>query len=318
VHYEITVTNKGSCEATEVVLTELVPDGLQHESGLNTLTYKLGTIGPCETKKVSVCFTATKRGKVCNRIQVTACNANPTSCEFCTCICCCLVDLVKTGPKEVPIGKVADYVITLSNPGDLVLTDVVLTDHAPEATSIVSANGAAVNGNNAVWTFPELKPGEKRTFNISLTTCTPGYFVNRVDVDNCQHCRASAEFGTRWKGRPALNLCLDSSDNPICIGQPVTYSVKLTNQGSEEDTNVKLVVDFPKEISPINGYGASKANVNGSTVTFDAIPVLGPRQSVEYRIDAKGVESGDARIRAKASSDAIKTPITEEESTIVN
>jgi uncharacterized repeat protein (TIGR01451 family) len=318
VHYTITVTNKGSCAAEEVVVTDLVPDGLQHSSGLNTLTFKLGTIQPCETKKINACFTAVKRGKVCNRINVTACNANPTSCEFCTCICCCLIDLVKTGPKEVPIGKVADYVITLSNPGDLVIHDVVLTDHAPETTSIVQAPGANICGDTAVWTFPELKPGEKKTFNISLTTCTPGYFVNRVDVDNCEHCRANAEFGTRWKGRPALNICFGDSEDAICIGQPVGYSIKVTNQGSEEDTNVKVVVNFPSQIVPLNAYGAAKGSINNGVVTFDAIPILGPRQSVEFRVDARAEQSGDARIKAQVSSDAIKQPITQEESTIVN
>lgn len=319
VHYTISVTNKGSCTAEEVVVTDLVPDGLEHSSGLRTLTFKLGNLEACQTKKISVCFTAVKRGKVCNRINVTACNANPTSCEWCTNVCKQCIELVKVGPKERMIGQSAEYQITVTNPGDKSLTNVVLVDQAPSATSIVSSRpDATVNGNTATWQFGELKPGEKKDFFITLTTCTPGYFCNRVSVDNCQRCRANAEACTRWKGRPALNVCFGDSEDPICIGEVNTYTLRVTNQGSEEDTNVHVVVRFPGEITPINASGAAQGQISGGTVTFAPVPILGPRQTIEFRIDGQAKSSGDARIKAEVSSDSIKTPITQEESTIVN
>lgn len=318
VHYTLTVTNKGTCAAEEVVVTDNVPDGLEHSSGLRTLTFKLGTLEPCQTKKINVCFTAVKRGKVCNRITVTACNANPTSCESTCLICKECVELVKTGPKEVSIGKNADYQIIVTNPGDKSLTDVILTDTAPSATSIVEAKGATINGNQAVWKFNELKPGEKQTVNLTLTTCTPGYFVNRVCVDDCQNCRACAEAGTRWKGRAALTVCLEDQEGSICVGETDVYTIRVTNQGSEEDSNVKIVVRFPKEITPISIDGGLPGTISGSTVTFAPIQHLAQRQTVEVKVTGKAKESGDARIKAEISSDSVKTPIVQEESTIVN
>lgn len=318
VPYTITVSNKGSCAAEEVVVTDLVPDGLEHSSGLRALTFKVGTLEACQTKTINVCFTAVKRGKVCNRINVTACNANPVSCEFCTNVCKECVELIKVGPKEVPIGKIADYEITVINPGDKPLTNVVLTDQAPSATSIVEAKGAQVGGNQAVWRIQQLNPGEKQTVTLSLTTCTPGYFVNRVSVDNDQHCHACAEWGTRWVGKPALNMCFTEMEGPICIGETTSYNLRVTNQGSEEDHNLKVVVRFPKELVPVSVSGDSPGKVSGQTVTFAPIQNLGARQTVEFRIDARAKESGDARIKAEVSSDSIKTPIVQEESTIIN
>lgn len=319
VHYTITVTNRGSCAAEDVVVTDIVPDGLEHSSGLRTLTFKLGCLEACQTKKINVCFTAVKRGKVCNRITVTACNANPVGCEWCTNICKECVELTKVGPKERMIGQTADYQITVTNPGDKPLTQVVLVDQAPASTSIVATKPeACVNGNQAVWQFPELKPGEKRDFFITLTTCTPGYFCNRVSVDNCQRCRANAEACTRWKGRPELNLCFADTDGPLCIGETDTYIVRVTNQGSEEDTNVNVVVRFPAEVVPLNASGPTPAQVSGGTVTFAPVKIFGPRQTLEFRIDGQAKQSGDARIKAEVSSDSIKTPIVQETSTIVN
>jgi len=318
VHYAISVTNRGSCAAEDVVVTDQVPEGLEHSSCLRTLTFKLGTLEPCQTKKVSVCFTAVKRGKVCNTAVVTACNADSVSCQWCTNVCKECVEITKVGPKEQAIGKNADYQITVSNPGDKPLTEVIVTDTAPSATSIVSANGALINGNQAIWRLKELKPGEKVTFNITLTTCTPGCFTNRVNVTNCQGCCANAEFTTRWRGRPALNVCICDTEDPICIGEPTSYCITVVNQGSEADNNVNVVVDFPPEVVPVSATGDSQGTVSGQSVTFAPYNNLGPRQTLRYRVDARAKESGDARIEVKVSSDSIKTPIVQQESTIVN
>ena len=318
VHYTITVTNRGSCNAEDVVVTDQVPDGLEHSSCLRTLTYKLGSLEPCQTKRINLCFTATKRGKVCNTAVVTACNADSVSCQWCTNVACCAVDLTKTGPREQQIGKNADYQITVTNPGDKSLTDVVVTDTAPNATSIVAANGATVCGNQAVWRLKEMKPGEKVSFTLTLTTCTPGCFTNAVNVTDCQGCNACAEFTTRWRGRPALNICVCDTEDPICVGETTSYCVTVVNQGSESDTNVVITANFPKEVVPLSATGDSQGTVSGQTVTFAPIPNLPPRSTLKYRVDVRAAASGDARSTFSVTSDAIKTPISTQESTIVN
>ncbi|MGZ3633217.1 MAG: DUF7507 domain-containing protein [Parachlamydiaceae bacterium] len=318
VNYTISVTNRGSCAAEDVRITDNVPPGLEHSSCLRTLTFKLGTLEPCQTKKVNVCFTAVKRGKVCNTAVVTACNADSVSCQWCTNVCKQCVEITKVGTKEQRIGKNADYQITVTNPGDKPLTEVIVTDVAPSSTSIVSANGATINGNQAVWRLKELKPDEKVNFGITLTTCTPGCFTNRVHVTNCQGCNAGAEFTTRWKGRPALNVTTTCTENPICIQETTSYCITLTNQGSEQDNNVVVTVHFPEEITPIAASGDANGTVSGKTVTFAPYNNLGPRQVLRYRVDARAEKSGDGRIQVEVTSDSMKTPLIEQESTIVN
>lgn len=318
VNYTITVTNKGSCAAEGVVITDNIPDGLEHSSCQRCLTFNLGTLQPCESKKVNVCLTAVKRGRVCNTAIVTACNAESTSCQACTCICCCDIELHKTGTKEVLIGKNADYQITVVNTGDKPLTEVTVSDCAPSSTSIVAAPGAAINGNQAVWKLRELKAGEKVTFNLTLTSCTPGCFTNRVSVTNCQGCNDTAEFTTRWRGRPALNMQISDTEDPICIGDKTGYRITVVNQGSEADEDVKLVVNFPEEIEPYYVNGDTRGTISGRTVTFEPYDNFRPRQTLNFTIDARGVKSGDGRVVAEVSSASIQPPITQQESTIVN
>lgn len=317
VTYRVTITNRGSCTAENVVLTDNIPDGLEHSSGQKTLTYNIGSLAPCDSKCVDINLCAAKRGNVCNTAVVTASNADSVSCQACTCICCCDVKISKTGPKEQSLGKNADYQITVTNTGDIPLTNVVVTDCAPSATSIVSANGATIRGNQAVWKLKEMKAGEKVTFTLTLTTCTPGCFTNRSTVNTCEGCNGCAEVTTRWKGRPALHFCIAVTESPICIGDPTSYVLQLSNQGPEPDSNVKVVVRFPKEIQPVAVTGDLKGTVSGQTVTFQPAATMWPRQNINLRIDAKGKESGEGRVVVEVTSDSVSTPIIQQESTQV-
>lgn len=318
INYTITVTNIGTCTAEDVVVTDTLPDGVEHPSCQKTLTFKLGCLEPCQTKKVNFAVTACKRGKICNSAVVTACNANQTSCEFCTCVCCCAMECNKVGPKEVPVGQNADYQITVVNTGDLPIHEIVVTDTAPTATSIVAAPGANINGKQAVWKLRQMAPGEKVTFNITLTTCNPGYFVNRVNMTNCEGCNGCCEFGTTWKGRPALEACADILDNPICVNETTRMKITVQNRGQEYDSNVVVSVNLPAELQAVDASGASAGKIDGSTVTFAAFPSLAPRQTIEYYLTLKGTGRGDLRAKVQVSSDSVKSALTEEESIIVN
>lgn len=318
IHYGISVTNIGTCTAEDVVITDMLPEGVESANGCRTLTFKLGCLEACQTKKVNFCATACKRGKVCNKAIVTACNANQTSCEACTCICCCQLECQKTGPKEVSVGQNADYQITVVNTGDKVVHEVVVTDTAPSATSIVKAQGANICGKQAVWKLKEIKPGERVTFNITLTTCTPGYFVNRANMTSCEGCTGSCEVGTNWKGRPALDICVDINDNPICVGETTRLKINVSNKGQEYDSNVKVVVNLPAGLVPVNTGGATAGTISGQTVTFAPVANLAPHQTTEFYITVRGDTSGDLRPEVQVSSDFIKNPIRQQESLIVN
>ena len=123
---------------------------------------------------------------------------------------------------------------------------------------------------------------------------------------------------THWKGRPALNVCIVDTEDPICIGETTTYNITVVNQGSEADNNVVVTLTFPDELEPLRASGDSQGQVSGQTVKFAAYPNLGARQTLKYRVDAKAKKSGDARVKLEVSSDSIKTPIVQQESTIVN
>lgn len=320
--YTINVCNSGSATAYNVVVQDNIPDGLTHASGQHCLTYQLGDLACGESRTIDLDLCATKRGCVTNIATVSYCGGPKCSAEWSTLINTPCVEVTKTGPDWAYICKTVDYNITVTNPGDLVLTNVVVDDVSPAGTTIVAAPGAEICCNRAIWCVPELCPGETKTFNVSLRSQVTGCLTNKVTVtteSECGQCISCAEAPTCWKGIPAIHMCMVDTKDPICIGGDDTtlYRVCITNRGSAEDTNVQLVIKFTNELMPQGVNGPTNGTISGQTVTFDPIERLDPKQSVEYVVSVKAVSVGDARAEASLSSDALSAPVTDSESTHV-
>ena len=64
VPWNITVTNTGNFCAYDVVVTDMLPSGVAHESGNSELVTELGTLAPGESRDISINTTATAVGRV--------------------------------------------------------------------------------------------------------------------------------------------------------------------------------------------------------------------------------------------------------------
>jgi uncharacterized repeat protein (TIGR01451 family) len=314
VSYSVTVKNTGSSIAKSVVVTDPVPEGLVHSGGQKELSFNVGDLAPGASKTIPVVLKADRRGKVCNVATANSSNAGKVSAEACTTIVQPGLNITKTGDKQQFLGKNASYEIVVSNTGDTVLNSVVVTDTAPAGTTIVSADGASVSGNTATWNVGSLKSGEKKSFKVLLTTKTAGNYCNKVAVATAEGLKDAAEACTVWRGISGILLEKADDPDPIQVGESVTYTVKITNQGSADDSNVKMIVTFPREITPVSAQGGT---VEGQTVSFPAISRLAPKQAVAYTIKAKGANPGDARTKFTLTSAELKAPVIAEESTTV-
>ena len=113
--------------------------------------------------------------------------------------------------------------------------------------------------------------------------------------------------------RSMLVEAVDDPD-PILVGNTTTYTVRITNQGSGDLTNIKTSGAFPKELAPVSAQGGT---VNGQIVTFSTVPRLASKQSIEFKVTARGVSEGDARVKFTFTEDSLTSPVIEEESTRV-
>lgn len=317
VTYTIVVSNKGNTVANQVVVTDPVPEGLTHESGAGPLKFDVGDLAPNQSKSIPVTFKTTRRGEVLNIATADSSNAGKVSAQAPTRVVEQLLQVAKTGIKEQFLGRNAGYEITVSNPGDTDLKNVVITDTAPAETKIVNAPGAAVDGNKAVWKLDTLAAGGKQTFSLTLTTMKPGTHENTVAVATAEGLSGNSAAATLWRGVAGLLLQMVDTIDPVEVGSETEYVVTITNQGTAEDTAIRPVMKFPAELQPISASGDTTGTIEGQTVTFAPFPRLAPKQEVKWTIKAKAITAGDARTRVEYTSGLIKAPVAKEESTQV-
>ena len=150
---------------------------------------------------------------------------------------------------------------------------------------------------------------------LAFTSANGGTFNFNATAKGACAAQVSTACETRIIGISALLLEKADNPDPIQVGENTTYTVKVTNQGTADDTNIKMVVEFPAEIDPVSASNGGV--VDGTKVTFPAYPRLAPKAAFEYTITAKGVKVGDARVNFIRTSDGIPAPTSAEESTRV-
>ena len=315
--YTVIVKNTGSAIARDVVVTDNVPDGLSAASGQKILHFNVGDLAPGQSKEIAVPLTANKRGRFCNVAVAKASNAAQVQDDACTTVQQPGLDIAKSGTKQQFLGRTASYQIVVSNTGDTDLQDVTVTDTAPSATRIVSADGASITGNTATWKLATLAKGAKKNLDVVLTSTTAGTHCNEVGVKSSDGLTANAKACTLWKGVPAVLIEVVDYPDPISAGDSTTYTIRVTNQGTADDNNIKIVANFGKEIDPVSASGSTAGTVSGKTVTFGTVAALAPKQVVSWTVKAKGAAAGDHRLKVQLTSDMLTSPVTEEESTHV-
>jgi uncharacterized repeat protein (TIGR01451 family) len=317
VNYTLEVTNTGTYLAKAVVLTDLVPAGMSHASGSKEVVVQVGDIQPGQTRTVPLVLKSTQKGQAKNVARVDAANAAAVAVESSTLMMLQTLRAANKGPDDQYVGKPVSYDITVSNPGDVPLKNVLVTNSMPSEGRILQASGAAVSGNSATWSIAQLAPGETQKFNVVATALTAGVYKNMVNARSAEGVVAESEYATLWRGLPGLSLQMADSADPVREGDRTEFNITLTNQGTASDTNVRVQMSFPAGLQPLSSSGATTATITDQLVSFAPVVNLAPKQSLTWVVVAKGTAVGDNRTRVQYTSDSIKVPVSKDESTQV-
>ncbi len=319
VTYTVTVQNTGNTPAKNVVVTDPVPEGFSSAIGQKELSFNVGELAAGASKTLQVTLRADKRGKICNKALAASSNAGKAESEVCTTVVQGGIKIVKsTKDKEVFVNRVASYDIVVSNPGDIDLTGVVVTDTAAPETVIAAAEGATVTGNTATWNLGTLRAGEKKNLAVKILSKVPGRFCDTASVATTQGLRDSAQDCTLWKGVTGVLLEMVDDPDPIQVGETSKYTVRVTNQGSTMDiVDLNIVATLPPELDVVPGTVSDGGVVNGKTITWPAVGRVAPKAFVVRTYIGKAVKAGDARSKVAITTSMRKEPIEKFESTTV-
>ncbi len=218
-------------------------------------------------------------------------------------------------PDKIIAGRKMEVCLTIHNTGNVVESNAVATLPLPANVVVTATTDGGILTNNSVsWQIPALSPDSTKQVCTMLKTVQPGTLVFNSSVTSESVPPVQSSCATEVDGIPAILLEKADDPDPVSLGDTTTYTVKVTNQGSADDSNVLVVVTIAAELVPVS---SSEGTINGQTVTMPVVPTLAAQQAVTYKIVARGVAAGDGHTKFTLSSDMLQSPIFAEESTRV-
>jgi uncharacterized repeat protein (TIGR01451 family) len=316
---QIEVTNPGSGDATGVMLLESIPQGVSHEAG-PALEFEVGTLRPGETRRLELVLQADAAGMVDNVMTARA-DANlqvQANCQFE--VIAPELKVTVEGPARRILERPATYTVSVDNPGTASARDVQLVTQLPKGLQFVSANNMGeydAATHSVFWSLAELPANQRGTVELTALAVEAGEHTLQFATRAEQGLEDRTETQVLVEGIVALSFEVQDVEDAIEVGGETAYEVRVTNQGSKAATNVQVVATMPAGLRAQAGQGDARYVVEGDRVVFAPLPQLAPKADASFGFRVQGLRPGDQRITLQVTTDEVRDPIIEVESTQV-
>ncbi len=303
--YTLTIQNNSIYTASGVVVTDTLPPSAAYlnaapsqgepctRSGPYLVICSLGDIGPGASATIEIGVTPQNPGVMYNEATVGSTNtelipANNTDGENTTVLFPQLaVDKIDTPDPADPSAPLT-YTIYITNTSIYTALGVVLEDTLPPAMVYISASasqGGACSQVSGLVTCPlgTINPAASALVTITvITPDTPGVYTNLAEATDD---RVAYAYDREETAVAPANLTIVKYDNPepAMVGNPLTYTLVVTNYGPFEALNVVISDTLPDKVtfrSATVDQGTCD-RTNGVVVCdIGTLPVLGTATAV--------------------------------------
>lgn len=310
------VTNNGTGVAKNVVITDELPEGLLTKDGKSTIKATVGDLAAGESKNYKIELKAQRTGEFTN-VAVATGGANLKSeSQAKVVVRKPVLTIDKTGPEKVFIGRNATYGIKVTNTGDGEARDLIVTDTLPVNSKYVSSSPeATVVGGKLTWNFGTLNPDQSKTISVVVAPNGAGRLTNSASASAFCAETVTDTVQTAVNGIPAVLLEVVDVTDPVEVGGTTTYVIRVTNQGSADDNNIRIVCNLEETMSFVNATGSTRATKTGQVVEFAPFATLKPQDSATWNVTVKAEKAGDVRFTVQMNTDALTRPVDETEAT---
>ena len=303
VTYTVTVTNDGIGDANNVIITDVLDKGLKFLNATGNFTYdeKTGTItwtvdlAKGETKTFNVNVTVLGYGVLSNTVAV----GNKTAVRNITVPE--IITVKEVNSSDIHIGDEITYTITVSNPGKINATNVVIRDILPEGLKFINAsNGGVYDSVTGIITWI-LNITANSTVDLTADVCVnkSGNITNTVNVGN-KTSNCTIESGDIVD----LEIHIVADKSEIYVGDNVVYTVTVINNGPSDAINTIANVLMPNALS-ILSYNATKGTFDITSGNW-SIGNLTNGEKVVLTFVAKALNEGNSTVYVNVTSETFE------------
>jgi len=197
VNYSITVGNKGDAVAANTVVTDALPAGVTFVSATDggafaagAVTWNLGNLAPNASKTLGITAKAAAQGRQCNKVEAKSTCAQPVDATACTevkGVPALLLEVIDIS-DPIEVNGQETYVITVTNQGTAVDTNIKIGCTMEDTQSYVSSSGATTGtaAGKAVTFAPlaSLAPKAKAEWRVVVKALKAGDIRFAVQLDS--------------------------------------------------------------------------------------------------------------------------------------
>jgi uncharacterized repeat protein (TIGR01451 family) len=262
--YTVRLTNSGPNDATGVVVSDLLPSGLQlvnatasqgvYGAGLGTWT--VGTVPDGGSATLTVVALVVSPNPQTNTASIVADNSidpNPSNntASVTEIPQRADLDVKKTVNNPTPnVGGTVVYTVTATNKGPNNATGVTVTDLLPSGLTFDSSDaGTAYDPTTGLWTIGDLADGTSAVLNITATVVSPHPQDNTATIShadqfdpNTNNNSASALETPQQADLVLSKVVNNSTPN---VGDTIDYTITLADAGPDAATDGEVQDALP-------------------------------------------------------------------------
>ncbi len=297
--YQIHVRNVGHNAAHQVVVEDVVPEGVKIDGSIpqallkdNRLIWKIGTLAAGQEKKISVRVIPQSEGTIggvatVNFAAEPAPDPKAASPQL---------KFDVTAPRKAAVGTPIEFNFRIRNTGHVPASGVVIRD-------ILPAGLKHDGGNDLEYAIGDLPAGKTKEVQLILTASQPGPTVNKVVVTADGNVAEEAQVPLDIVG-PSLAVVREGPKR-LFPNKTGVYSNTVTNPGLSQVFNVNVVETVPPGMEFVEASDGGKYNAAKRSVTWSISQLLaGGSKTVKVtlRSNARGAQVSVVRVSDAAGS----------------